>query len=269
MTNEEAEQLITKATKQLKRGTFEGSRIAGVGAICLLPFVLTPYAGVFFAVGSGSLAVTSVACYFIEINDRHRMRKIGTWDTWNALTTPEFPAPPLPNATFLLKNSIAVLYQQDVNAQTFPLVQAMRLLDAHTRQQRRLEVVEYRLVQLQVIYKTMRDKLKQLRALGEDAPEVERKLAQLKGDIAALENIAAQISASCARLEAIFTGVQHAHQVRQLKRELGELSQVAGSSSDSDLALDSDAFDIERQIGREIETFIRLERETDEHLRDV
>ena len=166
-----------------------------------------------------------------------------------------------------LKNAIAFFYQQDPLADTLPLPQAVRLLDAHQSQQQRLEIISFRLEELCLLRQTMHEKLAQLHNLGEDAPEAKRRLAELERDEAALQHIHNQISASCARLETIFTSVQHAHQVRQLKRELGELSQVAGAHSD--LALENDAFDIERQIGREIETFLRLERETDEHLRDV
>jgi len=234
MTNEEAEQLIVKATKQLKGVTFESSRISGGIALVALPFALSPAIGGYCASLSGIFAVTSVVCYLFERGAAQGMKGSGVLRIWEMVTTPEFSAPHLPRATASLRRHISYFYQQDVNAQIFPLVQAMRLLDAHTSQQRRLEVVEHRLNELSSIRQTMRDKLAQLRALGEDVPEAQRKLDQIERDGAALENIAAQILASCARLEAIFTGVQHAHQVRQLKRELGELSQVAGSSSDSD-----------------------------------
>jgi len=269
MTNEEAEKLVSEATTRLRIDNISSSRMSAYGALCLLPLVLVPGAGVLFAFGSGLFAVTSALCYFAEISANPVSKKTDVAKTWDIISTTEFSAPPLPNATLLLRNSISNLYQQDVGTQTFPLVQAIRLLDSHQRQQERLQIVEHRLNELNALSGGMRVRLAKLRELGEDVPEAQRKLDQIERDEAALENIAAQISASCARLEAIFTGVQHAHQVRQLKRELGELSQVAGSATGSDLALEGDAFDIERQIGREIETFIRLERETDEHLRDV
>jgi len=269
MTNDEANELIQEAAQRSKKKDVSNARDAGFAAICLLPFALLPTVGVAFAISSGICVLISVTCHFAETSASSEIKQSDAWQIWDFITTRESFAPPLPSDTFLLKNSIAVLYQEDLQAQVFPLVQAIRLLDAHLRQQDRLAVVENRLNELNALSGAMRVRLAKLRELGEDVPEAQRKLDQIERDEAALENIAAQISASCARLEAIFTGVQHAHQVRQLKRELGELSQVAGSSSDSDLALDSDAFDIERQIGREIETFIRLERETDEHLRDV
>jgi len=269
MTNEEAERLIAKATKRLKGKTFKNSRMTGLWALCLLPFSFVSGYGIGFGTASGIFAFMSAICYFTDISDNQELKKKGAWETWDSITTFDFSIPHTAHATFLLKNSIAVVYQEDTNAQTFPLVQAIRLLDAHARQEERLQIVENRLNELNALSGGMTAKLARLRELGEDVPEAQRRLSQLERDEAALGNIASQIAASCARLEAIFTGVQHAHQVRQLKRELGELSQVAGSSSDSGLALDGDAFDIERQIGREIETFLRLERETDQHLRDV
>lgn len=109
----------------------------------------------------------------------------------------------------------------------------------------------------------------QLRELGEDYPQGARNLEQINGDLAALGRVHGQIHASCTRLEAIVIGVQKAAQSRELRRELEGLSaRVAPSSGALEPAFAAESLeDIERQIGREIETYLQLERETDEHLR--
>jgi len=267
MTNEEAEGLIKRAESRLMAEYVTPARVLAGVAIGFAPTALLPDFS-FMGVVSGALGFLSLMLWRGARDVRRDNTKIKALAIWNELSQRDAFHSYQFKQTWLLQNQLRELYANDPRGEILPLTQAIRLISSHVRQQERLQIVEHRLVQLQLIHNTMRQKLKQLRALGEDAPEVERKLLQIERDEAALENIAAQISASCARLEAIFTGVQHAHQVRQLKRELGELSRDVSSES-SELALENDAFDIERQIGREIETFLRLERETDEHLRDV
>ncbi len=267
MTNERAQRLVDGVEQRLVSDSIMPARISGTIALCSTTIYFVP--GIWFVgVGLAGFCGTFALIQSLIARDVQKELKAHRAPTvWGHLMGFDLFGARLQASSVDLKNAIASLYEQDPNAQTLPLPQAVRLLDAHVHQQKRLEIISYPLNELQRLRRAMHEKLARLRDLGEDAPEAKRRLTELERDEVALRGIHNQTSASCARLESIFTSVQHAHQVRQLKRELGELSQAAGSSSE--LALESDAFDIERQIGREIETFLRLERETDEHLRDV
>ena len=116
---------------------------------------------------------------------------------------------------------------------------------------------------------TLLQKQKQLRSLGDDNPAVEGTLATLESDIGPLERSGKALQASCARLEAIVLSVDAAAQRRQLHREVGELTAEARRDEVGALELSDEHLDLERQIGREIETFLQLERETDAHLREL
>lgn len=267
MTNEEAEQLVGKVEHDVRRSYVMPTYYSWAFAGLTTPFWFVTGFSTFALPLSGILATVALCVTAANQQDLKGLNGMKAIAVWRSIHTRSLLGRELYLPTWELKEGIERLYEHDLCGEVLPLVQAIRLLDAHHRQQKRLVVVYSRLKELQVLRQTMHEKLAQLRTLGEDAPDAKRRLTELERDEAALQSIHNQISASCARLETIFTSVQHAHQVRQLKRELGELSQVAGSSSD--LALESDAFDIERQIGREIETFLRLERETDAHLRDV
>jgi hypothetical protein len=267
MTNEEVERLIARAEKRLRSEKFVPSAIAGALALSSVPALAIPEVGPIVVVFAGACGLISA----LELGSvryvRHRLGENKALWVWKKFMRHDTFGAKQFKSSKKLQQAVLQIYKNDPQGDVLPLRQAMSLLDAHCRQQERLGAVAYYLKEMQLLKQTMHGKLAQLRKLGEDAPESKRRLTQLERDEAALQSIHNQIAASCARLETIFTSVQHAHQVRQLKRELGELSQVAGSGSD--LALESDAFDIERQIGREIETFLQLERETDEHLRDV
>ncbi len=266
MRNEEAEQLAKWAEQSLQSASFTSARISIGVSVCSAPFAFAPGYG-FIGFISSVFALLSLMLWTSGRNISRDFEEERAQAIWNRFVERDvFDAEEFA-PTQDLQQQISELYQVDPRGETFPLVQAIRLIDAHMHQQQRLEIISFRLEELSLLRQTMHEKLAQLRKLGEDAPESQRRLTELERDEAALQSIHNQISASCARLESILTSVQHAHQVRQLKRELGELSQAAGAHSE--LALESDAFDIERQIGHEIETFLRLERETDEHLREV
>ncbi len=105
--------------------------------------------------------------------------------------------------------------------------------------------------------------------MGDDNPQLERTLSQLDGDIEPLERNCESLRASCARLEAIVVSVEADARRRQLHREVGELTAGVSPQSSNALEVADEHLDLERQIGREIETFLALERETDAHLRDI
>ena len=168
-----------------------------------------------------------------------------------------------------LSHDVARIYERDPRGEVLPLSQAVRLVLVWKQQTQRLELITRHLAELRPVRSTLIDKQKQLRDLGDDNSQLERALAQLDGDIEPLEQSYDSLWASCARLEAILVSVDAAARRRQLHREVGELTAGVSFQSENSLELADEHLDLERQIGREIETFLALERETDAHLREL
>ncbi|HEX8464963.1 MAG TPA: hypothetical protein VF627_10145 [Abditibacterium sp.] len=161
---------------------------------------------------------------------------------------------------------IGNIYQHDPRGEFFPLPQAIKLLDAHYRQQKRVGLVSQRLDDLSDLKIRLSEKILQLRELGADNEEGLENLKRIETDEQALQPLKDQIEASCRRLEMILISVQTAFKTRQLQREISELgTRATPAATLSTLAPENELSDIERQIGREIETFLRLERETERH----
>ena len=206
---------------------------------------------------------------------------VGAWRTWKqrenararliwqALGNDQVFGARLSESTRRLGNDVQKIYDGDPTGKLFPIRQSIQLVDTHNRQQQRLAIVENRLGELRKLQESLTGKMAQLRELGEDYPQGARNLEQINEDLEALRRVHGQIRASCTRLEAIVIGVQKALQSRQLRAELEGLSaRVAPASGAIEPAFAAESLEeIERQIGREIETYLRLERETDEHLR--
>ena len=168
----------------------------------------------------------------------------------------------------LLIGEIGRVYERDPHAETFPLPHAIRLVETWVGQQVRLEKLRAHLDEMRLLRGTLLEKQALLHDLGDDNSQLERTLARIERDLAPLEQDCNALRASCARLEAIVTTVDAAARRRELHREVGELT--AGFHHDADaLALADEQLDLERQIGREIETFLELERETDARLREL
>ncbi len=109
----------------------------------------------------------------------------------------------------------------------------------------------------------------QLQKLGEDYPQGARNLEQINTDLEALGKVHSQIHGSCTRLEVIVIGVQKSAQSHQLRSEIEGLNaRVTRAAGTIEPAFEAESLEeIERQIGREIETYLQLERETETHLR--
>jgi hypothetical protein len=116
----------------------------------------------------------------------------------------------------------------------------------------------------------LNEKAMRLRALGDPNPLATANVEEMAREIPALERLADDILSSCHRLEAIVLSVHRAVQVKQLHREIAELkSSVSPEKGGESQLVAPEITDIERQIGREIETFLQLEQETDAHLREL
>lgn len=169
-----------------------------------------------------------------------------------------------------MARSIRGLYETDWRGEVLPLRQAARLLLIYDLQRRRLESIHERLNQLEVVRGQLRDRGERLQQLGDQTPLLSTSLDNLSSEIAGLERLGEEVFGSCHRLEDILLSVGRAVQVKQLHREIVDLTSVVSPRTAEALGSGApEITDIERQIGREIETFLQLERETDAHLRDV
>lgn len=150
-----------------------------------------------------------------------------------------------------------------------PLRPAVELVVVYEHQQQKLERVEKRLSALETLRSELRGRLKQLQRQGENHDKGVETLRRAEEDCATSEKTQGQLQASCARLEIIAMSAQQTAQSYRLRQELDELSsRVSRPAEVVEPAFEPESLeDIERQIGREIETYLQLERETEEHLR--
>jgi hypothetical protein len=169
-----------------------------------------------------------------------------------------------------LMRSIEALYQTDWRGEVLPLPQAARLIVIYDLQRQRLASIDERTGELELVREQLKFKAARLHQLGDQTPAAATSLDNLSGEIALFDRVGEEVLASCTRLETIVLSVQRAVQVKQLHREIADLNSVVAPRSPalSQIAI-PEITDIERQIGREIETFLQLERETDAHLREV
>ena len=176
----------------------------------------------------------------------------------------EAPTP----ATRQLIDRIIAIGAAPGESELLVLRQAVKLVAAHDHQQRQLQGVEARLSQLNGTRETLIEKIEQLQLLGEDHAPGRGNLRAITGQCEALQGVALRIRQGCERLEMILDSVQKAAQTRRLRRELDQISALSPSIQTVEPALQAESpEEIERQIGREIETYLQLERETEEHLR--
>lgn len=265
MTNDEVDVLVAHAQRAHGAAPLTGARlfwcVAGIAAVS------AHFGGIWFAlfmvVVSGGIGfIARVAGKEANARWRHDFAR----RAWHFIAHDARAFHSDSTSTNSLKRRIGQIYESDPRGNGFPLSQAVRLLDAHLRQQKRLARIEAHIHSLSQQREQLLLKLARLHELGEDNPTGRIRLERLSKDIFALEISAVGIQASCSRLEAIVVKIHQAEEVKKLHREINQLSN--GDSLAPELQSE-EANDIERQIGREIETFLRLERETDEHLRDV
>ena len=189
--------------------------------------------------------------------------------TWKSLESRRARANIADGSTRMLANRVQKIYDADPAGEMFLLQQAIRLIDIHERQKRRARAVKLRLDELHQIQKSLTQKLARLRELGEQTARGEADLDQLAQHRQGLREVQEQIENSCRRLSAIVASAEKATQVRQLHREVENLSaRLPRQTEAPEPAFEAESLeDIERQIGREIETYLQLERETEERLR--
>ncbi len=269
MTNETIDAAIERAERRAWKDAFVPPIVSGAIIVpCSVAALFSENYPLWLCI-AGIFALASWAGAAANLKDFRAFQNGKAREVWRNLGVDGFFGERLSEATRRLGNDVQDVYNGDPTGKLFPLRQSIRLVDTHHRQQQRLAIVEARLGELRALQENLASKMAQLRELGEDYPQGARNLEQINEDLEALRRVHGQIHASCTRLETIVLGVQKAVQSRQLRAELEGLSaRVTPATSHDEPAFAAESLEeIERQIGREIETYLRLERETEEHLR--
>lgn len=167
-----------------------------------------------------------------------------------------------------LSGKIQGIYSTYHGADMLPLPQAIRLFEVYCHHRESRNSIEKRLDSLHSIREELLNKTALLSQLGEERT-ISREIKQIDAEIEPLEELRDRIAGSYRRLETIVSSVSKTLEAHRLHRELDELSaRLPHASSTIEPAFAPESLEeIERQIGREIETYLRLERETDAHLR--
>ena len=264
MDKDEIDATLAKAEKQAIFDFTAKPIFSWLGAACLWPVIWA--FGAIFGIVEAAFVVAGLISSFEARGDWQEFKAHRAATIWTKLRSQPRYSEAMSPASRELSTQIGDIYQQDLLGEFFPLSQALRLLDTHHRQQQRSRLVSVRLRDLENVHIALASKIKQLHALGAEAQDGEQNLRQIEADTAALKTLKDQIEASCRRLEMILISVQTAFKTRQLQREISELgTRATPAATLSTLAPENELSDIERQIGREIETFLQLERETERH----
>ncbi len=270
MNSEEIEQLLVNSEKSIRLDILSMPVVGwslSAGAALIGIYSSHVPEGLVFAV---PLAFVALSASVDHLNRWNKLKSHRAELIWRHLVKTIFKSR-FSGVTAILAEDIGFLYQVDPRGEVLPLQQAVRLVDTHHKQQRRLAVVLERLAALHSIGAALREKTERLRALGEGHEQGETRLKTMREDETALDNMREQILASCHRLEMILIETQKAQQMRQLYSEINALTQEKPHSNSSEIAIaqGDSLIDIERQITREVETFLQLERETDRHMREI
>lgn len=268
MTNQEIEQFILTYRRRLFVKILALSALSWLGSAGALLLAFMTGHWVFCGLIALALFVSSWWATVIARDELKLQRATLATQVWDLLgQSPQFafsPNEPLRQTWYRIQG----IYQSDPRGEVLPLRQAMRLLDTYRRQQERLEKVEARTTELQGLRNELLDKIARLQELGDERAG-RSELDQIGTALAELKAAATQIRNSCERLERLLTEVKTASQTRQLHRELDELrTRLPRPVEAVETTLQSESLEnAERQIGREIETYLQLERETEERLR--
>ena len=271
MTNQEAQILIDESERKLRKSYFVSpltgwvlTALSGISGWLTLPYVW----GNLVLVAAFVIGLWSV--YTTEGN-WSELRNLNNWKSlylWRAVSRNKTLGLPIEGLALEVRDIIKEIYSTGSGESLLPLSQAVRLFDVYVRQQKRLNLVNARLRQLHALRKPLMAKSAQLEALGKDYVKSPQE-RQLDDEIERVKNVLFRIETSCTRLEGIVERLSREAQARQIQLELNDLSARLphAATSEQPIFASESLEDIERQIGREIETYLQLERETDEHLR--
>ena len=266
MTNEEIDAMLADISQSLEEAGSPISRLLWSASAVCVPLIFTPVLGRYFALFGATLGVTALIVKGDRL-PRHQLA-LAIWCEWMRREAWHEKGRGF-SATVRMRRDIAQIYGTDPRGELFPLKQAVRLVDTFNRQQQRLETVNEHLQNLRQTRDLLIEKAAQLHELGDTSRDVSAPLSRVERDLPLLEHLSRDIYASCGRLEALLVAVRRAIQVRQLHRELDELTSAVAPDQIVATAPADDLSDIESQITREIETYLRLERDSDTHLRQI
>ncbi|BCM92753.1 hypothetical protein IAD21_04635 [Abditibacteriota bacterium] len=270
MNDEQIKQLIERARRDVFIHTFT---TPGVGwGLAIMS------TGALWGAGLEAMA-TFLGCLLLlpatqitrnALYEWREFKRAPAWRLWREITQNPHLLTASSAGGFDLSRSLQDVYRYDPRGEILPITQALRLLLIYDLQQRRLGVLLQRVTTLRSVRDQLLEKSARLRELGDTNPTVVVDGDEMNQEIAVLEQLNADIQASCYRLETIGLSAHRAIQVKQLHREIAELkSSVSPSKNGTAQLSPPEITDIERQIGREIETYLQLERETETHLRDL
>ena len=285
MTNEEANRAVERSERRLRNRANLEARVYGASG--LLTLVVSAVSALFAGFETWNLvvgyAMTAIFGFYTVIAlgmmslykydlsrrrlrefERDRGRRI-----WCHMVRSGVFGKPLVGTARNLSEKIQAIYAIDPQASLLPLPQAVRLFDVYRRQRERRNAIDDRLGDLHSTRAALVAKTDQLQQLGEHR-SIAREVELLATEIEPLEELRDKTAESYRRLEAVIGPVLQTVQARQLHRELDDLqSQLPGEIPPHiEPTFEAESLEeIERQIGREIETYLRLERETEGHLR--
>lgn len=268
MTIEEIEDLLARSEWSIKTKHSivpTVSWLITLTSTSLLAFTSVPA----FMIGwGGILSVVSIRAHWDSwqaLSNFKRKRALELWDYIGSNGRLGYGTP-MPPEIRQFGGRIAGLYERDPQAEHFPLSQALQLVDIYHRQHQRLSQLTLRLKELDILRMELSLRLDRLYELGEDNEHAELNLHQFEEDITTIKTMRDQIEASCHRLEMLLISIEKTYEIRQLNQEITGLATRASASPLASRDETESLANIERQIGHEIETFLRLERETDKHL---
>ena len=270
MNDHQIETLIQRAEKQAGDSCFTGARLMAVPAVVATPFVFFSEISVIAGLFAGVCWIATASLWHSSKTFKYCLMRGRALTIWGEL----IGSGALGHNSSLkereLLKSIGRIYERDPQGQSLPLPQAVRLVLTWKQQQKRLRLVGDHVEQMRITRSNLQEKQKLLRELNDENTSIERALARLSDDLTPLERSCEVLRASCTRLEALLVEVDATVRRRELHREVGEITaRLAPSNVPAYLEVADEGFDIERQISREIETFLQLERETGAHLRDL
>jgi hypothetical protein len=224
-------------------------------------------AGGFFAAVLGvPLALISHTFYL----ETKRPRASIIWSDFLRFYTDESGA--LSGHTHRFCERISTLYESDSSQLLLPFRHAARLLDTYHKQQARLTALNLRLEEVEALYQPLNARIEKLRELHETNEAGERTLRELRNEKRQLLALKNQIETSANNLEAILSTIENERKKRRLHQEVAVLAGRARISSDEEVTegiVPDPVNELEEQITREIQTYLQLERDTDQRLSGV
>ena len=269
MTNQEIDQIVFRIERKTLLRSMLTTQIPGFAFVAFLTLGVL---GVVLEQSFTAFAVLIVPVIIfmlslgmtVQSHNRHKRARF-----WNCVRKSGFAGDEPTADTKLLIEKIVEIQTATPGNELLTLRQSVKLATVYERQSRQLEAVKARLAKLKSTHQTLSQKIQQLQALGENHAAGLQGLAQTRAEFESLQKLAQAMQSSCDRLEAILNAVTKTARTRQLHHELDQLSApVTAATPPGEPAFAHESLEeIERQIGREIETYLQLERETEEHLR--